>query len=274
MRFLFLLLLFSFLSIAGDTALIASFNSLKLGKNQKDYYQFSKVISKFDLIGLEEVMDKNVMKIIKKNLENITNSKWDYHVSEYPVGSSEYKEYYAYIWRREKVSMEKVIGFYKEKTPNDFIREPYGVKFKIGKFDFIYVLAHSIFGKRERERILEAARYILVYEYFLESDPLENDIIIAGDFNLPANNMGFRKLLKHENEVEFILDPENDLTTLGKNSLASAYDNFFISKKHTKEFTGKYGVYNYIKNNYDDIRKYISDNIPIFIEVDISMDKF
>ena len=172
------------------------------------------------------------------------------------------------------MSMEKVIGFYKEKTPNDFIREPYGVKFKIGKFDFIYVLAHSIFGKRERERILEAARYILVYEYFLESDPLENDIIIAGDFNLPANNMGFRKLLKHENEVEFILDPENDLTTLGKNSLASAYDNFFISKKHTKEFTGKYGVYNYIKNNYDDIRKYISDHIPIFIEVDISMDKF
>ena len=170
--------------------------------------------------------------------------------------------------------VKKVIGFYKEKTPNDFIREPYGVKFKIGKFDFIYVLAHSIFGKRERERILEAARYILVYEYFLESDPLENDIIIAGDFNLPANNMGFRKLLKHENEVEFILDPENDLTTLGKNSLASAYDNFFISKKHTKEFTGKYGVYNYIKNNYDDIRKYISDHIPIFIEVDISMDKF
>ena len=247
---------------------------MKLGENQKDYYQFSKVISKFDLIGLQEVMNENSLKIVKKNLENITNSKWEYHISEYSVGSSEYKEYYAYIWRKEKVSMEKVIGFYNEKDPNDFMREPYGVKFKIGKFDFIYVLAHSIFGSRERERILEAARYILVYNYFKNIDIIEKDVIIAGDFNLPANNMGFRKLLKHEDEIEFILDPEKDLTTLGKNSTVSAYDNFFISKKNIKEFTGKYGVYNYTKNNYNDIKKYISDHMPIFIEVETSMEKY
>ncbi len=246
---------------------------MKLGENQKDYYQFSKVISKFDLIGLEEVMNENSLKIVKKNLESITNSKWEYHISEYSVGSSEYKEYYAYIWRKEKVSMEKVIGFYQEKDPNDFMREPYGVKFKIGNFDFIYVLAHSIFGSRERERILEAARYILVYDYFKSIEITEKDVIIAGDFNLPANNMGFRKLLKHEDEIEFILDPEKDLTTLGKNSTVSAYDNFFISKKNIKEFTGKYGVYNYTKNNYNDIKKYISDHMPIFIEVDTSMEK-
>lgn len=274
MRCLFLLIFCSFLSLASDTALIASFNSLKLGENQKDYYQFSKVISKFDLIGLQEVMNENSLKIVKKNLENITNSKWEYHISEYSVGSSEYKEYYAYIWRKEKVSMEKVIGFYNEKDPNDFMREPYGVKFKIGKFDFIYVLAHSIFGSRERERILEAARYILVYNYFKNIDIIEKDVIIAGDFNLPANNMGFRKLLKHEDEIEFILDPEKDLTTLGKNSTVSAYDNFFISKKNIKEFTGKYGVYNYTKNNYNDIKKYISDHMPIFIEVETSMEKY
>ncbi len=273
MRSLFFLIFCSFLSFSSDTALIASFNSLKLGENQKDYYQFSKVISKFDLIGLEEVMNENSLKIVKKNLESITNSKWEYHISEYSVGSSEYKEYYAYIWRKEKVSMEKVIGFYQEKDPNDFMREPYGVKFKIGNFDFIYVLAHSIFGSRERERILEAARYILVYDYFKSIDITEKDVIIAGDFNLPANNMGFRKLLKHEDEIEFILDPEKDLTTLGKNSTVSAYDNFFISKKNIKEFTGKYGVYNYTKNNYNDIKKYISDHMPIFIEVDTSMEK-
>lgn len=273
MRSLFFLIFCSFLSFSSDTALIASFNSLKLGENQKDYYQFSKVISKFDLIGLEEVMNENSLKIVKKNLESITNSKWEYHISEYSVGSSEYKEYYAYIWRKEKVSMEKVIGFYQEKDPNDFMREPYGVKFKIGNFDFIYVLAHSIFGSRERERILEAARYILVYDYFKSIEITEKDVIIAGDFNLPANNMGFRKLLKHEDEIEFILDPEKDLTTLGKNSTVSAYDNFFISKKNIKEFTGKYGVYNYTKNNYNDIKKYISDHMPIFIEVDTSMEK-
>lgn len=271
--FILFFIILNFLFGGNDTGLIASFNILKLGENKKDYYQISKILSKFDIIGLQEVMNEGSLKRLKQNLENVSNEKWEYHISEYSVGNSDYKEYYAYIWKKDRVSLEKIFGFYKEKNKYDFTREPYGVKFKIGKFDFIYVLAHSVYGKRERERILEAARYILVYEYFYNIDPLENDIIIAGDFNLPADNMGFRKLLKHKNQIEYVLDPKTDLTTIGKNNLVNSYDNFFVSRKYTKEFTGRYGVYNYIKNNYEDIRKYISDHLPVFIEVNISMSK-
>ncbi len=253
-----------------NTVLIASFNTLRLGKNKKDYYQVSKVLSKFDLVGLQEVMNENGLKILKGNLEKITGKKWEYHISEKPAGSGEYKEYFAYIWQKEKVSLKEPAGYYQEEKPSDFEREPYGVWFKAGEFDFVYVLAHSVYGKKERERILEASRYILVYNFFRKMVPLEKDVIIAGDFNLPANNRGFRKLTVHPEQIEYVLNPDEDLTTLGKKSLVNSYDNFFISRKHTKEFTGRYGVYNYIKNNYEEIKTYISDHLPIYIEINTS----
>lgn len=271
MRYIILFfILFSSL-FSADTALIASFNTLRLGKSKKDYYQFSKILSRFELIGLQEVMNENSLKILKGNLEKITGKKWEYHISEKPVGRGEYKEYFAYIWQREKVSLKEIVGYYKKEKEKDFEREPYGVWFKVGEFDFIYVLAHSIFGKKERERILEASRYILVYEFFQKKVPGEDDVIIAGDFNLPANNRGFSKLLRHPEQIEYVLNPDVDLTTLGKKSLVNSYDNFFISRKNTKEFTGRYGIYNYIKDNYDDIKSYISDHLPIYIEISTSI---
>jgi deoxyribonuclease-1-like protein len=273
MRYFILFFTLFSLVFSEDTALIASFNTLRLGKSKKDYYQFSKILSKFELIGLQEVMNENSLKILKGNLEKITGRKWEYHISEKPAGRGEYKEYFAYIWQKEKVNMKEAIGYYVKENESDFEREPYGAWFSIGNFDFIYVLAHSVYGKRERERILEAARYILVYEFFQKRILSEDDVIIAGDFNLPADNRGFGKFTRHQDQIEYILNPGIDLTTLGKKSTVNSYDNFFISMKHTKEFTGRYGVYNYVKNNYEEIRTYISDHLPIFIEINTSIEE-
>ena len=42
---------------------------------------------------------------------------------------------------------------------------------------------------------------------------------------------------------------------------------FFINLKKTREFTGNFGVYNFIKNNnYAIIKKYVSDHLLIFSE--------
>ena len=64
-----------------NTVLIASFNTLRLGKNKKDYYQVSKVLSKFDLVGLQEVMNENGLKILKGNLEK---TNWQRSVYQLP----------------------------------------------------------------------------------------------------------------------------------------------------------------------------------------------
>ncbi|WP_297406201.1 LuxR family transcriptional regulator, partial [uncultured Cetobacterium sp.] len=175
-------------------AYIASFNTLRLGKNRKDYIYLAKAIQPFDLIGLVEVMNKKGIEKLTQNLNNISNDKWDYILSPYPVGTDNYKEYYGYIFKKDKVKHIKNIGYYPD-YGNKFIREPFGANFKINNFDFTFVLAHSIYGKKISQRQFEANEMVNVYNYFQNKDPKENDILIGGDFNLPGNNTGFSKLL-------------------------------------------------------------------------------
>ena len=244
---------------------IASFNSMRLGEKEKNYEVMAKVLSNFDLIGIEEVMHEKGLKKLKAYLNRLTGEKWEYIISENSVGSEGYREYYGYVYRKEKFQEVRKLGFYKEKNENEFMREPYGVYFKSGNFDFVYVICHSIFGDKEKQRLIEASNYINVYEYFLKESG-ESDVIIAGDFNVPADSPAFGNL-KENAGVSYLLSPEENLTTLSDERLVSSYDNFFINKEKTKEFIGNSGVYNFVKNdNYAIIKKYISDHLPIFSE--------
>ena len=83
---------------------------------------------------------------------------------------------------------------------------------------------------------------------------------------MSADSLAFKNL-SEKYDVSYILDPKENPTTLSDIKLVSSYDNFFINQKKTKEFTGNYGVYNFISNNnYAEIKKYISDHLPIFSE--------
>ena len=250
---------------------IVSFNAMRLGEKEKNYEVMAKVLSNFDLIGIEEVMHEKGLKKLKAHLIKLTGEKWEYIISENSVGSEGYREYYGYIYRKEKFQEVRKLGFYKEKNENEFMREPYGAYFKSGNFDFVYVISHSIFGDKETQRLIEASNYVNVYEYFLKKSE-ESDIIIAGDFNVPADSPAFRNLSEKVG-VSYLLSPEENPTTLSDERLVSSYDNFFINKEKTKEFLENSGVYNFVKsNNYAIIKKYISDHLPIFSEYSIEYD--
>ena len=251
--------------------IIASFNAMRLGEKEKNYEIMAKVLSNFDLIGIEEVMHEKGLKKLKAHLIKLTGEKWEYIISENSVGSEGYREYYGYIYRKDKFQEARRIGFYKEKNENEFMREPYGAYFKSGNFDFVYVICHSIFGDKETQRLIEASNYINVYEYFLKESG-ESDIIIAGDFNVPADSPAFRNLSERAG-VSYLLSPEENPTTLSDERIVSSYDNFFINKEKTREFLENSGVYNFVKSdNYAIIKKYISDHLPIFSEYSIEYD--
>ena len=258
-------------NINKGTIMLASFNVLRLGEKEKDYRILAKIISKFDIIGLEEVMNEKGLKKLRGYLEKETKSKWEYFISENSVGSENYREYYGYIYKKDLIDEQKPLGFYDEKNENEFMREPYGMYFKVKNFDFVFILAHSIFGDKEKQRVIEASNYINVYEYFMKKSK-ETDIIIAGDFNLPGNDFGFRNLKLRYN-VEPLLDVDVELTTFSDTKLVSSYDNFFINRDYTQEYTGKKGVYNYLKNNNKYMKQYISDHLLIFSEYNINEDR-
>lgn len=238
---------------------VASFNALHLGTSKKDYKTLARIISKFDIIALEEVMNRSGLDRLVDELKNT----YAYEIS-HPVGTEKYKEYYAVLYKKNIVDDIKLVGKYKEKN-NEFIREPSAFYVKSNKFDFLLIPVHSIFGDNPKKRAYEASKYVDVYKYFKDLTK-QDDIIILGDFNLDANDKAFDNL-KKEN-FSNILDPSVDKTTLSKSGLANSYDNIFINLKNTNAFTYRYGVYDFTKNNNELIRKYISDHLLVFIEMD------
>jgi len=266
-----ILIISSFL-YSKEVAVISSFNSLHLGWKGKSYYDLASVISLFDLVGLEEVMKEDGLSLLKNELEKITGEKWSYCISEHSVGNSKrYQEYYGYIWKDKKVKLTKKLGFYKEHNPKDLSREPYGANFEIGEFDFSFILMHSIFGDKKMQRENEAKFLDEIYDYFQEKNGSEQDVLIGGDFNIPAYDKAFLEILNHKDNIFYGIDPTNK-TTIGKRGLVSSYDNIFYSYKYTKEFTGNSGVYDFTNKNYSTIRKRVSDHLPVFMEFNINKD--
>lgn len=248
---------------------ISSFNILRLGSNEKNYKEVGKILSSFDIVGLEEVFTERGVQQVVDELEKNTGIDWNYHMTSYPVGTKKYKEHYAYVFRTDRVQFLKSRGYFKDRQ-NDFIREPYGADFKIGNMDFTFVLLHAIYGDKKSLRVAEANSLRKVYDYFQNMDEKENDIIIGGDFNLSVRDQGFKNLLSHDDNIIYTISP-NLKTTIGTKGLANQYDNIFLSK-YTKEFTGNSGVLDFTNKNYKKVRVEISDHLPVFIEVDISKD--
>lgn len=259
----------STLSLA-DEAYIASFNILRLGAAKKDMVQTAKILKGFDIVGLVEVINRDGVEELVDELNKQSDEKWDYHISPFGVGSSKYKEYFAYVYKKDKVKFIKSEGFYKN-GKSSLLREPYGATFQIGNFDFTFVLVHTIYGNNESQRKAENYKMVDVYNYFQDRDEKENDIFIAGDFNLYALDESFRPLYKHADKITYAIDPAIK-TTIGVKGRANSYDNFFFSQKYSQEFTGSSGALDFSGDNPKLMREIVSDHIPVFIVVETSKD--
>ncbi|WP_338999530.1 endonuclease/exonuclease/phosphatase family protein [Fusobacterium animalis] len=264
-----LFFILSTLSLAAE-AYIASFNILRLGAVKKDIVQTAKILKGFDIVGLVEVINRDGVEELVDELNKQSDEKWDYHISPFGVGSSKYKEYFAYVYKKDKVKFIKSEGFYKN-GKSSLLREPYGATFQIGDFDFTFVLVHTIYGNNESQRKAENYKMVDVYNYFQYRDEKENDILIAGDFNLYALDESFRPLYKHADKITYAIDPAIK-TTIGAKGRANSYDNFFFSQKYSQEFTGSSGALDFSGDNPKLMREIVSDHIPVFIVVETSKD--
>ena len=236
----------SILSLA-DEAYIASFNILRLGAAKKDMVQTAKILEGFDIVGLVEVINRDGVEELVDELNKQSDEKWDYHISPFGVGSSN------------------------KNGKSSLLREPYGATFQIGNFDFTFVLVHTIYGNNESQRKAENYKMVDVYNYFQDRDEKENDILIAGDFNLYALDESFRPLYKHADKITYAIDPAIK-TTIGVKGRANSYDNFFFSQKYSQEFTGSSGALDFSGDNPKLMREIVSDHIPVFIVVETSKD--
>lgn len=251
-----------------DLFSVASFNMLRLGYNNgKDYPALACIIKNFSLVGVVELMNETGILILQQALKDVTGKNWDYLISTRSAGSSTYKEFYGFIWQESKVSLQNDLGFYPEPA-DEFEREPYGAKFQIGSMDLTMIINHIVFGSTIGERRSEVQKLIDVYTYFQAQNGDDNDVIIAGDFNLPYDATYFT--LTGTDNIINIIAPTT-LTTIGDSGLSSSYDNMFYSTDFTTEFVSS-GVIDYTMDNYTILNTTVSDHIPVYMILDTAID--
>lgn len=259
-------------AIAPKTITIASFNSLHLGwNNQKDTTVYCSVLAKYDIIGLVEVMNTEILDKVKNRLDSMTSVHWEYVVSDKKIGPSTYKEYYAIMYRTDKTRFVEGSSRVWNDEGDKFDRDPFIATFKSGNFDYTIILIHTVFGDNISERRGEAAELAAVFMAVQDEDPKENDIILMGDFNLPASDAGWQNL-KAVSTMQYEI-PETTLTTLNsKGNLSSSYDNIWFQGQFTNwEYAGTANAdYYYTVTFKDDPNpgkkafKTVSDHVPVF----------
>jgi len=214
----------------------------------------AEIISNFDLIALQEVMNEEGIIKLKEEIEK-NSGKWNYIISKNNVGRTTYKEYYAFIYN-ENIEVLNINGFIQMKK----------ICLKENLMELLLRLITSILHMllyiRISERRNEALLFDEVYLYFQKINGIEDDIIIAGDFNLPAYDTAFD--IYNIDNITYMLNPIQ-LTTIGNDGLTSAYDNMLYSTTNTNEyfFTGK--TFDFTNNNFSEVRKTISDHLPVYV---------
>lgn len=252
---------------------LASFNTLHLGwGSNKDFGIVASILSRFDIVALQEVMKEEAVKTLIARLDSVSSpisgsgSNWSYILSE-KLGRNNYKESYAFIWKNDRIHLQPNSSHVYSDGNDEFIREPFVASFRAGNFDFTLISAHFIFGDKLSERQDEARAVAHVYQKLQQDDSHENDLILMGDFNLPPTDFGWQDL-KNLTGITWVVNPPS-LTTVGRAGMSSLYDNLWFQSQFTVEFTGTGGNYEYMHDFFEtdifeNAKQFVSDHVPVY----------
>lgn len=232
---------------------IASYNMERLGENKKDYAALAKVISSFDVVAAEEVMNASGMSQVLGRL----GPGWSDAMSESGEGSARYQEFFGFFYD-ERVQLVSKLGEYPKL--HEFFRPPYGAQFKSkdSGLTFNLVACHIIYGKSERERVAEIGHLGEVYQYFEAMTGNKGVTIIVGDFN-EDKSAAFQSLAALDDQEAI---PQEG-TTIGTRGPAHAYDHVFLPPA-LRSLETSAGV-DYWTTDYSGTRKLVSDHFPVYV---------
>lgn len=261
LKFIILILTFHF-SFAQTPLKIISWNVLNLGfytKDEKINFIVS-YIKDADIVALQEVQSNKYgtedFKKVFAKLVRLDNN-WAYTLSGATSGLGH--EQYAYIWKKNKVSINGN-AFLDAVTESKIDREPYLIKFKQGNKSMFLANFHAV--PQKKQPWWEIKELHKIHQKYASEN-----MIFMGDFNLTSTDKAYQDLYQYDYESAL----KNEKTTIKgeeKNgeTLANPFDNFIYEKENFRivaagklDFTRKFKT---LKE-----ARYMSDHIPIFIDV-------
>lgn len=244
---------------------IREFGTTKYGgRSEEAYYYIAEIISKFDLIAIQEVRED--LSALQKLL-SILGGQWEYIFTDVTEGNQGNGERLAFVFDTRKVKFgglagEMVLPPFEKKDPDSgqtvyepvkqLARTPYICGFRSGWINFQLSTVHILYGSsaaNDPDRIKEieavagtmAKRATDKYEW-------SNNIILLGDFNIYSpKDKTYQGI---ENAGFMIPDELKKLpgSNVPKNKF---YDQIaFKVKPGQFETTGKAGVFDYYRYIY------------------------
>lgn len=179
-------------------------------RTSEDYHLIAEVISRFDVIAVQEVCDdlgplRKVMWLLGHD--------YDFIVTDITEGKPGNVERLGFIFDSSKVKFKGVAGelvlpdkmqiIHMEKK-RQFSRTPFMCSFQAGWFKFKFSTVHIYFGKSSGEAYKTRVREIAQVAKFLAKRAKDDDDnhVLVGDFNIKrSGSLGDSALKKHGFEI-------------------------------------------------------------------------
>jgi deoxyribonuclease-1-like protein len=254
-----------------ETIRVASFNIQVFGESklsdQPTMDAIVAILQNFDLIAIQEVraVSQDVLPRLINQLNASGKYQYDYAIGP-RLGRTSSKEQYAFVFDLATIEIERN-QLYTVQDPGDRLhREPLVGWFRARgpapeqAFTFTVADVHTDPDEVEFELGALAEAF-----YSIRDDGRrEDDVIMLGDFN--ARESDLRQLGQIEGLVRVVTGatPTNTLHT-------AQYDNILFHSAATSEFTGRGGVYDFMRdfNLTQEQAERVSDHLPIWAEFSV-----
>jgi endonuclease/exonuclease/phosphatase family metal-dependent hydrolase len=202
-------------------------------RDDREISLIAKAIDGAEVLAVGELNDPDALRRIAARL----GPQWRYEATDGPIGNTAgSSEYYGVLWNSADVEIVGSINVDPDPA-NGIERDPAWASFRTtgGTLDFTVVAVHVTWSGGVPARRAEIREMADVWERVQAATPLDNDIILVGDFNRNVGDEAFEDLLAIPGVVR-----ANEETGPTHISSSSTYDQIFISLNATQEWTGEY----------------------------------
>lgn len=162
-------------------------------RNLADVYAIAEIISRFDVVAVQETRDN--LSGLRRLMERL-GPQWSFIVTDVGEGEPSNGERLAYLLDTKRVRLtglagelvvpEEWLGEIKHGAlQRQFARTPYAVSVAAGSKAFTLVTLHIVFGHKPADRITELAAIAdWLAERATAADDFNRNMIALGDFNI------------------------------------------------------------------------------------------
>ncbi|MGD9723278.1 MAG: endonuclease/exonuclease/phosphatase family protein [Pirellulales bacterium] len=250
------------------TLRVASFNIQVFGErkigNPRVRSLLVEIIRQFDVVAIQEIRSKQDILPQFVDAINAGGRHYDFVIGP-RLGRTTSKEQYAFVFDTASVEVDRS-ALYTVADPDDRLhREPFVGWFRVRgpppeqAFTFSLVNIHT--DPDETDRELDALAD--VFRAVRDDGRGEDDVILLGDLNVDDTHLG---LLGQLSQIYWAI------SSVATNTRGTKlYDNILFSRVSTTEYTGRWGVFDMIRefNLTVDEALEVSDHMPIWAEFNL-----